>query len=221
MKSLKQELSVSESRLQGEVRYVMPESCLYTEHLATLLNLRPKKFPELKLDVSVISATKIVDRVLNRKAHFGFATRKINKPGIEYLPYCDEEFVLVGKEPAPSDGLTQKELKEMSFINFPGTEELFESWKEHHFPRAKKLSWFSLNKIAEANHMEVLIRMIEAGVGVGLLPKHCVENQIKCKSLHLYGVKNCAKNKIYIVTLSNTHLPERVRVIIDEFFKMV
>lgn len=214
------EISEEVSSLKGPVSYAMPGSCLMTPHFEILLERRKRDFPEVDLGVSITSSEGVIKALIENSIDFGFVTKQTDNPLVEFMPFCEEEFVLVGNDKKLRDGLNLENLKKQKVIDYSGAEDLFLYWKEKHFPKSKGLTWAALSKAGKIDDLKGVISMARAGVGLCILPRHCVERELKEKALTVFNEKKKIKNQIYIVKLKGVRLPDRVETVISEFFSM-
>jgi DNA-binding transcriptional LysR family regulator len=61
--------------------------------------------------------------------------------------------------------------------------------------------------------------MVQTGVGMTILPKHCIDTELKRGRLHASRSGGC-KNPIYIVERTRYRTPARVQTVLDAFWKM-
>lgn len=216
---LAESLTTSQTSQKGRVNYAMPASCLMTPHFSLLLRERQKRFSELELSVTLCPSDEVVEKLLDGEIDFGFVTKKIEHPDIQLLPFCTEEYVLIGNQSELLENISPESLKKLNFVAHPGVEVLFDDWIGHHFPRAKNLNWNSLRVVGEMNSLHGAIPMVEAGMGMTIIPKHCVEDLIAKKKLFAFRgtAKQPLQATIYIITLSNVGLPRRVQTVIEVF----
>ncbi len=216
-----EKISAQTSQLKGWVQYSMPNSCLMTPHFSMLLRAR-KNFPHVDLRVNICPSEDVISEVLSSDSDFGFVTRKEDAPSLHFEVFSQEEYIWVSNRTQPS--LKQIDwLSGQDMIRYPGMDVLFAQWKDAHFARSK-LSYQSLRFRGEINHLAGALTLAAHGVGLGLFPRHCVEAQLKSgalKEVTLAGDQKCAKLPIYLVKRSDRKLPSRVRLVIDEFWKMV
>src|SRR5262249_8348688 len=113
-------------------------------------------------------------------------------------------------------------LSELRFISHPGVDTLFDHWISHHFPRAKSMTWDSLNIVGEMNSLHGVIEMIRAGLGFTIIPRHCVSSLLAEKKIAAFNgdSEQPLLKQIYIVTLADQRPPRRVQAVIDTFFAM-
>lgn len=217
-----EEVRDEQHAIQGKVSYAMPASCLMTPHFGLLLNERQRRFPQLELQVELCSSDDVLKRLLAAEIDFGFVTRRVASPDVSYLPFCPEEYVMVASEKDRLKIEEAADLERLSWVSYPGAEVLFEYWLSHSFPRARNLSWLSLSVVGAINHLEGAISMVEAGLGVGVFPEHCVAKPLEAKRLfRLKGVgKGPCLNMIYVVHRAGGQLPKRVKALIEVFAAM-
>ncbi len=219
---LTESVSTEHTALKGRVSYAMPASCLMTPHFPILLRERQKRFPELELSVTLCPSHDVIEKLLEGEIEFGFVTHEIQRPDLLLTPFCPEEYVLIDHRGDRLKGLTADLLNESHFVAHPGAENLFSIWVKHHFPRAKNLLWSSMKIAGEMNSLEGAIQMVEAGMGMTIIPRHCVEDLIMKKRLFEYRgpEKKPLQATVYIVTLANALLPRRARSVIDVFLSI-
>ncbi len=208
--------------LKGRVNYAMPASCLMSPHFPILLRERQKRFSDLELSVTLCPSDEVIEKLLDGEIEFGFVTKRTQSLDIQFTPFCPEEYVLIANQAEALDDLTTEKLKDASFVAHPGVEVLFSYWMSHHFPRTKKLDWGGLKITGEMNSLQGAIQMVEAGMGMTVIPRHCVEDLIAKKRVHEFRrpAKKPLQNMIYIVTLASARLPRRVQAVLDVFSSM-
>lgn len=217
IQNLKEELSSQITNLNGLVRYAMPHSCLFAPHFSMMLKERNKCFPNVELSITLCPSEEVFEKLLQDEVHFGFVTKKVEHQSLKFIPFCFEEYVLVGKEKEIKNPISADMLKKYSFVGYSGVEVLFDCWIKHHIKGRHHLSWNNLRVVGEMNSIDGAIQMLNGGVGITVIPKHCILSDIENKNLTVYSNAASAKNQIYIVTHANTPLPKRVRMIINTF----
>lgn len=209
-------------RLSGKVRYGMPHSCLFTPHFPLLLKRRAAKFPEIDLEVQLIPNETLFERLLDRKLDFGFATKLCCfDPAVNFELFAQEEYVLVGRDPTRLRGLNKEKLLAQGFVDYPGMSVLFGLWSRH-YCGGGKVPYESLKIAGTIDGLHGAITMLEHGVGLSVVPRHCVEKQIAAGLL--FEAPRCRKgallNEIHIVSLKGVEQPRRVRAVLDAFWEM-
>jgi DNA-binding transcriptional LysR family regulator len=95
-------------------------------------------------------------------------------------------------------------------------------WLAAHHPRQKRRVLQNVRTAATINSLEGAITMLKAGVGVAVLPRHCVEAAMARGELAALGGSRpkTAINQIHIVTLAGRQPPRRVQQVIAWFMAM-
>lgn len=211
--NLRDEIQENTASLKGKVKYAMPATCLLSPHFSLFLEFKRSHFPELELYVDLHASEEVIKRVLMAEINFGFVTKKVMNDEIDYQPFCEEEYVLV----ANSKNL--KTSSEWNWISYPGSDVLQEAWIDQQ--EAKLLKNISMKMTGETNSIHAALTMVSEGLGVTIVPRHCVEaSDLRTKlKIHELG-KKPVKNMIYIVTLKSISMPRRVVVAIETFHKI-
>lgn len=205
----------------GKVKFSMPPSCLLSPHFPVLLDRR-KEFPALEINVELGPNQSVFQKVLNTQADFGFVTEKINNPALNYQPFCQEEYILVGA-PELINHLTLNSLTKEKFVSYPGMQVYFDFWIKHFIPEDAFTKSQSLYYAGNINVIEGAITMVKKGVGLSVFPSHCVAKSIESGELAIFNPNNTAPllSWIYIVRAKNDISPKRVDLVIEWFLDMV
>lgn len=207
-------------RLAGKVRYAMPHSCLFTPHFPLLLKKR-EKFPQVDLEVGLIPNEAIFKKLLDEEIDFGFVTKRYNNPAVRFELFAKEEYALLGSDPKRLRAIDRENIRKESFVSYPGMDVLFNLWAKH-FLGTEKISFESLKISGSIDSLGGAITMLEHGVGLSVLPKHCAQPQLKAGTLFecARSKKGALFNEIYIVTLAGVDQPRRVKALLDAFWEM-
>jgi DNA-binding transcriptional LysR family regulator len=208
-------------RLSGKVRYGMPHSCLFTAHFPQLLKARAK-FPQIELEVQLIPNETLFRKLLDRQLDFGLATKICcYDPAVRFELFAREQYVLVGRDRARLKDVCRSKLLAESFVAYPGMDVIFNHWSRHNLG-AGKLSHEGLKISGSIDSLHGAITMLEHGVGLGVVPRHCVESQLKSGALYEAAPpkKGVLCNEIHIVSLKGVEQPRRVRAVLDAFWEM-
>lgn len=207
--------------VEGLVSYAMPPSCLLSPHFPMLLKRR-LEFPELEIKVDLMSNDEILPLVIDGKIDFGFVTERVDHPVLNYLAFCDEEYVLVGSDAEVFTGLNNDKLLDRKYINYPGMGVYFDYWINHFIPGNQHINHRSLHHAGEMNSLEGAIHMVVGGLGISVFPRHCIQNHLDAENLFMYSdeSKTPLLNKIYIVARNSPKLPTRTNTVIGWFMDM-
>jgi DNA-binding transcriptional LysR family regulator len=167
-------------KLEGEVRYAMPASCLMTPHFQRILEAR-RSFDQVRLSVLICHSEEVSQKLLAGEIDFGFVTRAYQHKDIEAREFAQEEYVLVGPFKKTFDPLPLKQLEQVPFVNYPGMDALYDLWLKAQ-PKSSRLPSFGeINLVGQINDLAAAIQMCIQGVGLGIFPKHCIEKFLKDK----------------------------------------
>lgn len=205
----------------GKVKYAMPPSCLLSPHFPIILDKR-KELPELEINVELGPNKNVFEQVLNTKADFGFVTEKITNPSLDYQPFCQEEYILVGA-PELIQQLNFENLVEQKYVSYPGMDAYFNFWIKHFHASDEFTTARSLYYAGNINVIEGAITMVKKGVGLSVFPSHCVNHLIESGELEIFNPNNEEPllNWIYIVRQKSDVTPKRVDLVIEWFMDMV
>ncbi|MDZ4662224.1 MAG: LysR family transcriptional regulator [Pseudomonadota bacterium] len=219
--SLFEILSSEAQDLKGVVRYAMPGSCLMTSHFPQLL-LKREKFLGINLDIRICHSDEVAEQLLSGEIDFGFVTKRIQHKEILSEEFAREEYVLVGnhEKSVRFDGIS--ELKEKTFISYPGMEVLFTHWQAIYFSKGQMHNLQNFSICGKINSLSGAITMVTHGVGLGVFPRHCVEGHLSRKELFAFKGAPLKQNEhsIFIIQLASRFPSARVRKVLDSFWEM-
>lgn len=207
--------------IEGLVSYAMPPSCLLSPHFPMLLERR-LEHPALELKVELLSNEQILPLVIDGKIDFGFVTEKVEHPLLNYLNFCNEEYILVGADQEEVTTLDTDNLLQRQYIDYPGMGVYFNYWVQHFLPECNNISDRSLHHAGAMNSIEGAIHMVVGSLGISVFPRHCVQQHIDDGKLFAYEdtEKGALLNTIHIVSRNHPELPTRVDTVIQWFMDM-
>ena len=206
--------------MSGLVSYAMPASCLLSPHFSMMLEKR-KTYPDIRVNVTLAPSDDVISMVLEDKADFGFVTRLYDQPSLDFRLFCQEEYVLVSSDPAQFEGLDALNLLEQPVIIYPGVDVYYRHWSNHYFADQAIADFTRLRSTGNFSSIEGAIKMVEGGLGITVIPRHCVMGQLDAGTLHAWepGIEPLL-NDIYIVTIKQHIYPRVVTQVLDWFFEM-
>ncbi len=211
--NLKDEIQESTATLRGIVKYAMPATCLLSPHFSLFLEHKRSHFPDLELGVDLCASEEVITRVLAGEINFGFVTKKVLNDELDYQSFCEEEYVLV------TNSKSLNVPSEWSWITYPGSNVLKEAWLVKQ--EAKLLKSMSMKVTGQTNSLHAALAMVSQGLGVAVVPRHCVEVSDLRTTLRIHEIgKRPVRNMIYIVTLKSVTKPRRVLVAIETFHQI-
>jgi len=208
--------------VKGTVSYAMPASCLLSPHFPMLLDRR-RAHPELEINLELTPTDKVFERILSGRIDFGFVTKKIDHPRLQYIPFCKEEYVAVAAADLDLSQLSSETLLNFSYIDYPGFDVYFEYWRRHNFPESLHTQALSLHCAGNINSIEGAILMTLGGLGISIFPRHCIQEYLEDGRLQAFAPQGASPllNDIYISSLKSDQRPYRVDLVISWFMDMV
>lgn len=206
----------NESHISGLVSYGMPPSCLLSPHFSMLLERR-KAHPNIELNITLASSLDVEQMLLADRLDFGFVTDCGHHPLLDYQLFCQEQFILVSSNLQDFVGLSPETLHERRFILYPGANYYYDRWLQHIFPQTRSINTHSLLFAGEINSIHGAIEMAMGGLGMMVIPLHCISSPLENKKLFCQPDQEALLNDIFITTIKGHPYPLRVRSVINWF----
>ena len=215
VQKLYDQIHLANSALRGLVRYSMPESCLLSPHFSLLLKDKSKNFQDVDLKMHLNHSEKVIEDVLSHEVDFGFVTKKVLNPDLEFEAFCSEEYVLVSAK-------TKADISKLKWIRYPGFDDISSKWVAgQKKSKALILNPASSSISGQTNSLRAALFMTSHDMGCTIVPRHCVETFEDHESFEILDSDyEIVKNQIYIVTLKSYNRPARVNRVIEAFRKM-
>lgn len=205
--------------LSGTVSYAMPPSCLFSDHFPQLLE-KKVSFPDMHLNVTLSENTSIIEMLLSDAIDFGFVTCNIENPYLNFMPFCNESYILVSGCRSLATDFDIARITDYKFIAYPGSETYCNIWLKNYL--GSKYNYLSLSISGTINDINGAVNMVAGKLGIGIFPRHCVQEHIDAGRLFEIQMPGSPlENTIYIVSLSDKSQPLRVTRVIQWFMEMV
>lgn len=197
----------------GHVR-IFAETSTVGEHLPLVLHRYLLSYPDVTIDLREKLSRDIVRAVAMGEIDIGIASGPIRTEGVEAIPYRREQLVLV--VPAGHQ-LAHEGTVEFAQALDHGHVGLYEKNTLHAFLRR---TCESLNRRlqfrVQAESFETACRMIEAGIGVGVLPHSTARRHARTMALEIVPLKDdWSLRDLYICARHMASLPACVRNLVD------
>ncbi|MEW6615379.1 MAG: selenium metabolism-associated LysR family transcriptional regulator [Thermodesulfobacteriota bacterium] len=175
------DITIGGSNIPGE--YVLPY----------LLGKFKDNYPNISICLMIGDTKEIIDQVINNRIEMGIVGAKIQDRRLEYSEFIKDELILVVPSSHPWKSKTSvrpEELKDQSYISRErgsGTRITIE--KAFH-DSGTNLN--TLKVIAEMGSTEAIRQGIKAGIGISILSKRAVEDELKLgvlKEIRVKGLK--------------------------------
>ena len=116
--------------------------------------------------------------------------------------------------------INEKTLGSKKFIAYPGANYYYNKWLKHTFPQRQNLNDHALIFTGEINSIYGAIQMAVGGLGMLVIPLHCISKQLESKKLFIYPETEPLHNDIYIASIKEHKYPTRITTVIEWFFDM-
>lgn len=166
---------------KGLVRYSMPESCQWTPHFKKIVH-DIVSYPEIQFEVDIKPAAETADGILSGHYDFGFITGDKLTPELRFEKFSDEAYSCLASNGKIFETLKSRDLTHLRFISYPGWELFFSTWMK----KNGLMKFFKSNLIKPALHIGTLagaIHAVKEGIGLAVLPRHCVLPELECRDL--------------------------------------
>jgi len=200
----------------GLVRYAMPESCQWTPHYRHIMS-QIKDYPEIHFMIDVLPSEEIIKKLREGLIDFGFVIGERISPELRFQKFSDEKYSAVGSTRdlfRPLQNPVQPE--NLRLVTYPGWEPLFTLWaKTHGIWKAAKQKLAS--PTIQIGTLAGAIHAIQAGAGMGIIPTHCVDEELRSGRLFEWKSSKPVQvmSPIYIARRIGETLPKRVELIMD------
>jgi DNA-binding transcriptional LysR family regulator len=191
---------------------------LYDETLAEM----HARHPRIAYTVEVNTSAEVVNAVLQKTASFGICLVADRHPKLHYELLFREHFGFFCGPPHRlfgQRGLALADLREESFVSFK-TDRMVDALRPVALLRAQ--AEIADRIVATSSHLEEVRRMIAAGLGIGVLPIHVVERDLRDGLLwRLPPYEDPPAVDIYLVTNPTTPLNRAEQAFLDTLRRRV
>jgi len=170
---IEQDFGGSASEDQRPFHFACGATTLIYRLGGALRSLR-KRFPHADVHVTVAATERIVDGLLNRRFDLGLVSLPVAQPSLKLVPLFEEELLVI--RPAHdgrADGVVARvqpaELARARFLLFPKDSNM-RAMIDRYFKELEIAPHVSM----EADDVEVIKRMVEAGFGYSILPQYAL-----------------------------------------------
>ncbi|MBT2323492.1 LysR family transcriptional regulator [Variovorax paradoxus] len=168
MERMHGELGEYGAGLKGHVRLLCNTSAL-TEHLHEALSSFLALYPRISVDLEERASHDIVEALRGELGDIGIVSDAVDLAGLESFVFREDHLVLVvprGDVLARRRRVALRELVAREFVGLTGSSPLQELVSH----RAKRLGRRLAYRV-RVRHLEAVCRMVEQGIGVGIVPQ--------------------------------------------------
>jgi DNA-binding transcriptional LysR family regulator len=199
--------------IKGHVR-IFANTTATTEFLPNDLRNFLAEHPDVNVELRERLSHDVVRAVSEGTADIGIVAGNVRPESLEVMPYRSDRLILAVSESHPLAGKTSIPFEEATEFDFVG------------MPEASAIHTF-LNRVAhdmhkklqvriEVGNFEALCRMIEANVGIGVLPRSSAIRYVKTMNIRLVEIEDAwATRNLLICVRSLDLLPSFARELVD------
>lgn len=194
--------------------------------LPGILAVFSKKYPSRQFLVMEVDSAKVVEAVINSTADIGFTGTVIDKHLCKYIPFYQDELVIIAPNNSKFRRLLEKEknagwMKEEAVIlREKGSGTRREAEKQL---RRIGIQPSQLNVIASMESPEAIKRAVENGLGISIISKLAVQEEVKKGTLLALPISDTDMcRNINLVYNCSIHLPrgsEELVKVVKELYK--
>jgi len=212
---LQQVMEDSESELTGDLRIHMASHVVFPPLDDTLADFHTRH-PKVSLDIEVATSSSVIEAVLSKEATLGICLVSQAHPQLDYRLlfrehfgfFCGPRHRLFGR-----GDLTLEALRGEEFVSFK-TDRLTDALRPVAVLRAQLQMYGQV--VGTSSNLEEVRRMIVAGLGIGPLPIHVVERDVRAGLLwRLPPFEAPPAIDIFLVTHPRARLGRAERLFIE------
>jgi DNA-binding transcriptional LysR family regulator len=174
--------------------------------LPPLMRNFQKKNPHISFQILVSDSRGVVERIAGHEILMGIVGAKTANDQIEYLPFIEDELIVVSSSGPGPDSVSLKALSQMPMVvreEGSGTRKVAEKFLE-----GKGLHPEELNVSGIFGSTDAVKQAVKAGLGVAVVSRFSVIDELRFGILREIGVEDLKMRRMfYIVTHRKRSLP--------------
>lgn len=199
---------------KGLVKYAMPESCQWTPHFKKIMR-EMSTYPDIQFQVNIVPTNEAVEGLLTGNYDFGFITGEKLTPELRFEKFSNEIYGCFASDKSLFKSLATKNTEQLRFITFPGWEMFFTAWMKAN-GLLKLFKTEMIRPTLQVGTLAGAIHAVKEGVGIAVLPRHCVFSEIDSKDLIEYNdVNESASCPIYLCQKVGRKQTRRAELVIE------
>lgn len=209
------DLGVYASGLKGHVRMLSNTAAL-VELLPTAVRLFLGTYPEVDVEIEERTSADIVSAVAEGRAEFGLIADSADAGDLETIPVADDHLVVLvpaGHELADSKALSFLDLLDQPFVGLSAG-----ALHSHLAAQAARLGR-RIGYRVRLRSFENVARLVEAGVGIGILPLSAAE-KLGSEGLRIVPLgDDWARRRLVVCAPDFARLSRHARALVDEIVR--
>ncbi|AGW95714.1 hypothetical protein N234_37250 [Ralstonia pickettii DTP0602] len=200
-------------RVKGHVR-VFANTTAMSEFLPAVLRTYLVNHPDVTIDMHERLSPDIVRAVQEGMVDIGIIAGNVRTEGLEAMPYRRDRLVLataLSNPLAESNGVDFIDTLDYDFIGLPEASAIHNFLKRAAADLQRELRWR-----VQVSNFETACRMVEANVGVGVLPESTAARHANTMALRIVKLNDeWAERKLQICVAELGALPLFARKLVD------
>ncbi len=215
------EMTDEQRRVRGHVSIRVASHVVFPPFDAALAQFH-EEHPEVTVSLEVLGSADVAASLLNQEAAIGICLQKNRHRRLDYTILFREYFGFFCGPRHPfhgRDDLTLADLRDVGYVSFE-TDRLSDALRPVALLRAREQ--IGENVVATSSNLEEVRRMIVAGLGIGPLPVHVVERDVRDGLLwQLPPYERMPAVEVFLVTNPRMRLSTAERTFLDTLNSMV
>ena len=199
--------------IKGQIRMVANTTAM-NEFMPNVLSRYLATHPEVTVDLRERLSYLVIKAVADGTADIGIVAGSLSSAELQYLPYRRDRLVLVTPVNHPLSKRDEVSFNETLGYEYVGLSE----WSAIHafLIQAADNLGYPFRFRVEVGSFDAVCRMIEAGVGVGVVPKHAAIRYASSMKIKLINLSDSwAERKLHVCVRDLDSLPVFARDLVD------
>lgn len=181
-----------------------------------------REHPRVTFDISIVPSAKVVEDLINHATNIGICLASVKHPNLEYLLLYREHFSFFcgrGHHLYGREGLTIKDLEGEPAVSFRVF--TYSDWVQT-ISALNKQANLAVPMVAVSDNLEEIRRLLINGIGIGALPIHVMEKDVKDGLLWpLPPYENAPSIDVHLVTNPASRLSRPETAFVEELHRQV
>lgn len=199
--------------IKGHVR-IWANTTAISEFLPAALSTFLRDYPDVNIDLREVLSGEIVKGVADGATDIGIVAGNVHAGQLELLPYLDDRLVLVTARHHPlarQQSVDFAQTLDDNYVSLPTSSAI------HMFiDNAAQALGARIKLRIQVGNFESACRMIEAGVGIGVVPQSIAQRHARSMSIAIIALNDAwAERKLKICVRALADLPPFARTLVE------
>ena len=186
-------------------------TCLYV--LPQLFALFKEKYPEVQISIYRNFSKKVVDKILENQLDFGIVTLPVPDRDLHVMPIAEDELWLITGPSHPLADRASVDLEDV--VSHPFIFHNAGTTRERLVKHLGPL-WVKINISMELASIETIKKFVSIGMGISIVPKSYVSDEMERGTLRLVKVRNFKLiRKLGLIHRKNRYMSHASRAFLD------